>query len=77
MMQQMMQQMNGTGGLPGTGGMDMNAMGQILGGMNFNNQQQTVQQPNGNGGNNTSSNLTTTTEAEELAAAIARSLREQ
>merc|ERR550537_1891665 len=45
MMQQMMSQMGGTGSPGGMPGMDMNAMGQMLGGMNFNNQATTTQQP--------------------------------
>jgi len=75
MMQQMMSGM--TGGGSGMGGMDLQAMGQLFGSMNNSSQGGSSTQTGGSTGNTGRSNTTTDTEAEELAAAIARSLREQ
>merc|ERR1711871_329132 len=63
MMQQMMSQMGGAGSPGGMPGMDMNAMGQMLGGINFNNQATTTQQPQQTNTNNTTSSTATDAEA--------------
>ena len=74
MMQQMMSGMDSGGS--GMNGMNLQAMGQLFGSMNNSNQGGTSTQTGGSTANTGRSN-TADTEAEELAAAIARSLREQ
>ena len=60
----------------GMNGMNLQAMGQLFGSMNNSGQGEIGAQTGGSTGNTGRSN-TADTEAEELAAAIARSLREQ
>ena len=74
MMQQMMSGMDSGGS--GMNGMNLQAMGQLFGSMNNSGQGEIGAQTGGSTGNTGRSN-TADTEAEELAAAIARSLREQ